>query len=139
MESNEKSSLLEVLKWSGCNKLPKKDDGESEWILAIARVCKVDGSISYCIIENGYMEETRVIKDFGKSAAIKKYVSVYPYVFLKKEYVNKFTRNNTREAKIDYIKQLGFYKKTLSELSDAQIEKLLIKAAKYKQINNQEV
>lgn len=139
MENNESMSLLEALKWSGCNKLPEIDDKEREWILAIARVCKVDMSVSYCIMENGYNGEVKIVKDFGKSAAIKRCVSIHPYVFLLKEYVNKFTRNNTREAKISYISQLGFYKGDMACITDEQIEKLLIRAAKYKQIKDQKV
>lgn len=133
MTELEKNTLTDALIWAGCRRIPKKDDGKGVWINAIALVAKSDGSKSYCIVERMFSGDFRVIKDFGHAAAIKQYVSIHPYEYVKEKYIKKFSADATREVKIRYINtNLGTGYDTGS-LTDEELEKELISVAIYKQ------
>ena len=133
MTELEKSTMTDVLIWTDCRNLPKKDDGKSLWVRAIALVGKNDGSKSYCVIERRYNGEMQVVKDFGHAAAIKVYLSVHPYEFVKEKYIKKWNATDTKEMKLRYINvnlNTGF---DVNSLTDEQLEAQLCNVAIYRQ------
>lgn len=137
MTQLEKDTQFDALQWAECRKMPKKDDGKNVWIRAIALVAKNDGSKSYCIIERRYTGDLQVVKDFGHSAAIKVYLSVHPYEFVKEKYIKKFGADATKELKVRYVNTMMGKNIDPNVITDEQLAIELINVAIYKQTTSE--
>ena len=106
MISKTEQSLIDALSYCGLRELPEKDDKESVWIYALAKVQKADGSISYVLMTKDSDANDKIKKDFGNVAIIRKILEVYPYAYLKQGYMPKF-KTQGKEERVKYLSRLN--------------------------------
>jgi hypothetical protein len=82
MTKEEKETLDEALQYAHLPELPQiqEDDGRV-WIMALAKVLKINGRENYAIVKADYYGKPKIVKDFGTVACIVKILEIYPYYF----------------------------------------------------------
>lgn len=128
MEKREHSILLMALGHCALRKLPDEDDGKSFWLEAVARVIKSDGGGSYVYMRRDKNTLEPVIKkDFDSSRGIAYIDKIYPYEFLRSEFMPKLT------SKGDKVAYVAMHRKTepsqYKQFSVAELDREIIKIA----------
>lgn len=107
MTDSEKS-MFECLEYCKVSKLPEPWDGKSVYLSAVCRTLKSDGNNYYCVVEIDENGKNRIVKDFGRCAAILKFEQIYPLSYLEPSYVKKFKKDEEGTAKlVEYLKNEG--------------------------------
>lgn len=102
MTKQQKRQLDECLSTLSLRELPEKWDKKSFYLMAVVEVYKSDGTISYALQRRRANKELElfIAKDFGSVATIMEIRNVYPFVFLKEQYVFQ----GKKEEKIKFLK-----------------------------------
>lgn len=101
-------SKFDCLEYCKVSKLPEPWDGKSVYISALCRTLKSDGNRYYCVVEIDENGKNRIVKDFGRCAAIIKFEEIYPLSYLEPSYVKKFKKDEEGTAKlVEYLKDSG--------------------------------
>lgn len=131
----KKATLIDALSYCNLRALPEKDNGEDFWIKAIALVAKKDGSENYVILDKDDNLNNFVKKDFGNISLIAKIKEVYPFDFLKPQYIPKFN-SPKKDERIAYLNAVCpkacYAAMNLKELN-TEIIKVAIKQQKIKE------
>ena len=107
MMSSEKS-MFECLEYCKVSTLPEPWDGKSVYLSAVCRTLKSDGNNYYCVVEIDENGKNRIVKDFGRCAAILKFEEIYPLSYLEPSYVKRFKKDEEGTAKlVEYLKNEG--------------------------------
>lgn len=131
-------SLLDALCWTGLRELPEPDDKEHVWIKALALVKKFDGTQSYVYMEKDKKTlENKIIKDFGSVSTIFSTEEIYPFSYLKDNYIPKF-KTAQKNERVAYLSK--YDKKSESEyaeLSLKELDKEIMRRAVVKQLEKE--
>ena len=101
-------SMFECLEYCKVSTLPEPWDGKSVYLSAVCRTLKSDGNNYYCVVEIDENGKNRIVKDFGRCAAILKFEEIYPLSYLEPSYVKRFKKDEEGTAKlVEYLKNEG--------------------------------
>lgn len=134
MENSLEKSLYDALVYCHIPALPKIEDGQNDWIKAIAKVVKRDGSECYVYVEKDLNLENVVKKDFGSICSIVKVLAYYPIEYFNRAYLPTFSEKGekNREAKIAHLQ--GLSKQDFSDLSKEELDKKILAYAMHQQL-----
>ena len=136
---SEEKLIADVLRNAQLAKLPKKVTPDNFiWIEAIAKIKKLDGNIGYGIVKRNSDLSYRVTYINGSTATIVELIEVYPYVTLDKAYIKKFKDKEDIQGRIAYLQSLDLPYSgewDLDNMTIADLNKEIVKAALYKQLN----
>ena len=136
MTDSEKS-MFECLEYCKVSTLPEPWDGKSVYISAVCRTLKSDGNYYYCVVEIDEEGKNRIVKDFGRCAAIIRFEEVYPLSYLEPSYVKKFTKDEEGTAKlVEYLKNEGVVM-DFDSADRKMLEKANIRVAIKRQLANE--
>jgi hypothetical protein len=108
MMTDSEKSMFDCLEYCKVSKLPEPWDGKSVYLTGICKTLKSDGNNYYCVVEIDENGKNRIVKDFGRCAAILKFEQIYPLSYLEPSYVKKFKKDNEGTAKlVEYLKNEG--------------------------------
>lgn len=137
----KENELMDALSFTGCPKLPRAVDVSKTqgkiWILAIAKVTKVDGSWSYAILKNDFGKRPRITKIFGSVAAVAGIKSVHPYMWLDMSLVPKF-KNEDEKTKFLMEAYCLNNEDRIGSLSAEDRDRLLYSYCMAKQLSEQD-
>lgn len=126
-------TLVDCLSYLSMRNLPEKWDKKAFYIMAIVEVEKADGSVSYAIQKRRAENlELYIAKDFGSLSIIRNVIAVYPFEFLKEQYMFE----GKKEDKIKFLKS-RFPKENVEELGTKEINRLILRAAMETQIQQE--
>jgi hypothetical protein len=101
-------SKFDCLEFVHKAELPEPWDGKSVYITAICKTLKSDGNYYYCVVEIDENGKNKIVKDFGRCAAILKFEEIYPLSYLEPSYLKKFKKDAEGTAKlVEYLKNEG--------------------------------
>ena len=101
-------SMFDCLEYCKVSTLPEPWKGKDVYISAICKTLKSDGNNYYAVVEIDENGKNRIVKDFGRCAAILKFEQIYPLSYLEPSYVKKFKRDEEGTAKlVEYLKNEG--------------------------------
>ena len=107
MTETEKS-LFDACEYARIAHLTEPWNGKDVYISAICKTLKSDGNYYYCAVEIDENGKNRIVKDFGRCAAIIKFEEIYPLSYLEPSYVKKFKKDEDGTAKlVEYLKNEG--------------------------------
>ena len=107
MTDSEKS-LFDCLEYCKVSKLPEPWNGKDVYISAICKTLKSDGNSYYCVVEIDENGKNRIVKDFGRCAAILKFEEIYPLSYLEPSFLKRFKKDEAGAAKlVEYLKNSG--------------------------------
>lgn len=121
----ERESLISALAYCSLRELPPEDTGEHIWIMALAKVMKADGSVSYVLVEKDDKGENRYVKDFGNVSTIRKVLAYYPYSFLKESFVPKF-KTPKKDERIAYLVKFYGDKEDWSKYKTSELDEIIL-------------
>ena len=105
---NSHKSMFDALEFVHKSELPEPWNGKDVYINAICKTLKSDGNNYYCIVEIDENGKNRIVKDFGRCAAIIKFEEIYPLSYLEPSYLKKFKKDEEGTAKlVEYLKNEG--------------------------------
>lgn len=141
MASDYENRLIsDALNKAGLAQLPPAAKPEDlTWIEGVAKIRLDNGGYCYGIVKR--TPDTNFIVSYknGPISAIKYVEEVYPYTLLDKSRVKKFTAKEDAKARINYLKALHLpYEIDFENATLADLNKEIVKAALYQQINNKE-
>lgn len=129
----KENNLIDCLTYLSLRNLPEKWDKKAYYLMAVVEVQKADGSVSYAIQKrNPETLELYIVKDFGSMSVIREIKNIYPYEFLKEQYVFQ----GKKEEKIKYLKTM-FPKENIEEMDTKQLNKLILKAGYINQLQQE--
>lgn len=141
MNTNEEKLKQDVLQMAHLQEFPAKATKTTVWIEAIGQFLLANGSTAYGIVKRtADLEGYHVMYINGSISAIKELKAVYPYLNLNKEYIQKFKKGDTA-GKVKYLQGVkcpATEGKELESLEEAELDKILVQVAVYKQLNNME-
>ena len=135
--TDSQKSMFDALEFVHKSELPEPWNGKDVYISAICKTLKSDGNNYYCVVEIDEDGKNRIVKDFGRCAAILKFEEIYPLSYLNPSWVKKFPKSEEGTANLtDYLVQNGF---TEAEQADnrKELDKLNIRLAIKKQLVNE--
>lgn len=136
MTLSEKSKF-ECLEYCKVATTPEPWDGKSVYIQGIAKTLKADGNNYYCVVEIDENGKNRIVKDFGRCAAILKFEQIYPLSYLEPSYVKKFKKDEDGTAKlVEYLKNEGV-EMDFENADRKMLEKANIRVAIKRQLENE--
>lgn len=101
-------SKFDCLEYCKVSTLPEPWNGKEVYISAICKTLKSDGNNYYCVVEIDENGKNRIVKDFGRCAAIIKFQEVYPLSYLTPSYLKKFKKDEEGTAKlVEYLRDMG--------------------------------
>lgn len=107
MTDSEKS-MFDCLEYCKVSKLSEPWNGKDVYISAICKTLKSDGNNYYCVVEIDENGKNRIVKDFGRCAAIIKFEETYPLSYLEPSYLKKFKKDEDGTDKlVEYLKNEG--------------------------------
>ena len=137
MDKREQQLINDALQKAYLTELPKPADSKNVWIEGIAKIRLSDGSIGYGIVKRNEDLTTRVSYINGHIATIVEVEEVYPYITLNKDYIKKFGKNDSEQARINYLKSLhlpwAFAADYFDNMTLDELNKEVVKAAMYMQ------
>ena len=108
MMTDSEKSMFDCLEYCKVSKLTEPWNGKDVYISAICKTLKSDGNNYYCVVEIDEDGKNRIIKDFGRCAAILKFEGIYPLSYLEPSYLKKFKKDEEGTAKlVEYLKNEG--------------------------------
>lgn len=130
-------SKFDCLEYCKVSTLPEPWNGKDVYISAICKTLKADGNNYYCVVEIDEEGKNRIVKDFGRCAAIIKFEEVYPLSYLEPSYVKKFKKDEEGTAKlVGYLKNEGV-KMDFESADRKMLDKANIRVAIKKQNANE--
>lgn len=138
MLEQEKKLLADAMTIARISKLPPKADPDDyTWIEAIAKIKLIDSSYAYGIVKRNPDLTYTVTYKNGATLSILCVEEVYPYEKLDKSMVKKFTNKDDAEGRVKYLMSLNLpYQIDFNNATVADLNKEIVKAALYKQVNN---
>lgn len=107
MTETEKS-LFDACEYAHIAHLTEPWNGKDVYISAICKTLKSDGNNYYCVVEIDENGKNRIVKDFGRCAAIIKFEEIYPLLYLEPSYLKRFKKDEEGTAKlVEYLKNEG--------------------------------
>lgn len=107
MTDSEKS-MFDALEFVHKAEIPEPWNGNDVYIRAICKTLKSDGNNYYCVVEIDENGKNRIVKDFGRCAAILKFEEIYPLSYLKPSYLKKFKKDDEGTTKlVEHLKANG--------------------------------
>lgn len=101
-------SKFDCLEYCKVSTLPEPWNGKDVYISAICKTLKADGNNYYCAVEIDENGKNRIVKDFGRCAAIIKFEEVYPLSYLEPSYLKRFKKDEEGTAAlVEYLKKEG--------------------------------
>ena len=130
-------SKFDCLEYCKVATIPEPWNGKDVYISAICKTLKADGNNYYCVVEIDEEGKNRIVKDFGRCAAIIKFEEVYPLSYLEPSYVKKFKKDEEGTAKlVGYLKNEGV-KMDFESADRKMLDKANIRVAIKKQNANE--
>lgn len=106
--TDSQKSMFDALEFVHKSELPEPWNGKDVYISAICKTLKSDGNNYYCVVEIDENGKNRIVKDFGRCAAILKFEGIYPLSYLEPSYLKKFKRDEDGKAKmVEHLKNEG--------------------------------
>lgn len=130
-------SKFDCLEYCKVSTLPELWDGKSVYISAVCRTLKSDGNNYYCVVEIDENGKNRIVKDFGRCAAILKFEEIYPLSYLEPSFLKKFKKDEDGTAKlVEYLKNEGV-EMDFESADRKMLEKANIRVAIKRQLANE--
>lgn len=105
---DSEKSMFDCLEYCKVSRLPEPWNGKEVYISAICKTLKSDGNNYYCVVEIDENGKNRIVKDFGRCAAIIKFEQMYPLSYLTPSYLKKFKKDEEGTAKlVEYLRDMG--------------------------------
>lgn len=121
------------------DEFPGKETEETKlWVRAIALVRKCDGNYGYAILVRNHTMSYSYQYVNGSTSPVLLVDEIYPYELLNKKYIKGF-KGNATAPRVDYLRSLNLpYAEDVKweEMSFAQLNKEIVGAAVYLQLNN---
>lgn len=106
--TDSQKSMFDALEFVHKSELPEPWNGKDVYISAICKTLKSDGNNYYCVVEIDENGKNRIVKDFGRCAAILKFEGIYPLSYLEPSYLKKFKKDEDGKAKmVEHLKHEG--------------------------------
>lgn len=106
--TDSQKSMFDALEFVHKSELPEPWNGKDVYISAICKTLKSDGNNYYCVVEIDEEGKNRIVKDFGRCAAILKFEEIYPLSYLEPSFLKRFKRDDEGTAKlVEYLKFEG--------------------------------
>lgn len=130
-------SKFDCLEYCKVSTLPESWNGKDVYIVAICKTLKSDGNNYYCVVEIDENGKNKIVKDFGRCAAILKFEEIYPLSYLEPSYVKKFKKDEEGTAKmVEYLKNEGVVM-DFESADRKMLEKANIRVAIKRQLANE--
>ena len=137
MMTDSQKSMFDCLEYCKVSTLPESWNGKDVYIVAICKTLKSDGNNYYCVVEIDENGKNRIVKDFGRCAAILKFEEIYPLSYLEPSYVKKFKKDEEGTAKlVEYLKNEGV-EMDFEDADRKMLEKANIRVAIKRQLANE--
>ena len=137
MMTDSEKSMFDCLEYCKVSTLPEPWDGKSVYISAVCRTLKSDGNNYYCVVEIDENGKNRIVKDFGRCAAILKFEEIYPLSYLEPSFLKKFKKDEDGTAKlVEYLKNEGVAM-DFENADRKMLEKANIRVAIKRQLENE--
>lgn len=105
---DSEKSMFDCLEYCKVSTLSDPWNGKDVYISAICRTLKSDGNNYYCVVEIDGNGKNKIVKDFGRCAAIIKLEEIYPLSYLDPSFLKKFKKDEEGTARlIEYLKGEG--------------------------------
>lgn len=135
--TDSQKSMFDCLEYCKVSTLPESWNGKDVYIVAICKTLKSDGNNYYCVVEIDENGKNRIVKDFGRCAAILKFEEIYPLSYLEPSYVKKFKKDEEGTAKlVEYLKNEGV-EMDFEDADRKMLEKANIRVAIKRQLANE--
>ena len=128
MRTTEQSSLVDALNECQVTELPNElSDDLGIWLVAIIKVRKCNGKVSYAKAVNDGYGNPKIIKDFGSIAAIVSIDKIYPIEYLRKSAIPRM-----KDAKqfITYLSLHGEDREKVASMLPEEAHGNIVKANK---------
>lgn len=130
-------SKFDCLEYCKVSTLPEPWNGKDVYISAICKTLKADGNNYYCVVEIDEDGKNRIIKDFGRCAAILKFEGIYPLSYLEPSYLKRFKKDEEGTAKlVEYLKNEGV-EMDFENADRKMLDKANIRVAIKRQLENE--
>lgn len=106
--TDSQKSMFDALEFVHKSELPEPWNGKDVYISAICKTLKSDGNNYYCVVEIDENGKNRIVKDFGRCAAILKFEEIYPLSYLEPSFLKRFKKDEEGAARlVEYLKNEG--------------------------------
>lgn len=106
--TDSQKSMFDALEFVHKSELPEPWNGKDVYISAICKTLKSDGNNYYCVVEIDENGKNRIVKDFGRCAAILKFEEIYPLSYLEPSFLKRFKKDEEGTARlVEYLKSEG--------------------------------
>ena len=135
--TDSQKSMFDALEFVHKSELPEPWNGKDVYISAICKTLKSDGNNYYCVVEIDEDGKNRIIKDFGRCAAILKFEGIYPLSYLEPSYLKRFKKDEEGTAKlVEYLKNEGV-EMDFENADRKMLDKANIRVAIKRQLENE--
>lgn len=135
--TDSQKSMFDCLEYCKVSKLPTPWNGKEVYVSAICKTLKSDGNNYYCVVEIDEDGKNRVVKDFGRCAAILKFEEIYPLSYLDPSFLKKFKKDEEGTARlIEHLKGEGV-KMDFERAERKALDKANIRVAIKRQLANE--
>ena len=140
VSSYEQNLIADALRVAQITKLPAKTTADDlTWIEGVAKIRLSDASIGYGIVRRNPNISVSYKYINGNTAAIAAIEEVYPYESIDKRRIKKFGKDDDAEARVKYLKSLNLpYEINFENMTISDLNKEVVKAALFMQLNNKE-
>ncbi len=137
MMTLSEQSKFDCLEFVHKAEIPEPWNGKDVYISAICKTLKSDGNNYYCVVEIDENGKNRIVKDFGRCAAILKFEEIYPLSYLEPSFLKKFKKDEDGTAKlVEYLKNEGV-EMDFENADRKMLEKANIRVAIKRQLENE--
>ena len=135
--TDSQKSMFDCLEYCKVSTLPNPWNGKDVYISAICKTLKNDGNNYYCVVEIDENGKNRIVKDFGRCAAILKFEEIYPLSYLEPSFLKRFKKDEEGMAKlVEYLKNEGVVM-DFENADRKMLEKANIRVAIKRQLANE--
>lgn len=135
--TDSQKSMFDALEFVHKSELPEPWNGKDVFINGIAKTLKSDGNNYYCVVEIDENGKNKIVKDFGRCAAIIKFEEIYPLSYLEPSYLKRFKKDEDGTAKlVEYLKNEGV-EMDFENADRKMLEKANIRVAIKRQLANE--
>lgn len=134
---NSEKSMFDCLEYCKVAKLPEPWNGKDVYISAICKTLKNDGNNYYCFVEIDENGKNKIVKDFGRCAAIIKFEEIYPLSYLEPSFLKRFKKDEEGTFRlVEYLKNEGV-EMDFENADRKMLDKANIRVAIKKQLENE--
>jgi hypothetical protein len=134
---NSEKSMFDCLEYCKVAKLPEPWNGKDVYISAICKTLKNDGNNYYCVVEIDGNGKNKIVKDFGRCAAIIKFEEIYPLSYLEPSFLKRFKKDEEGTVRlVEYLKNEGV-EMDFENADRKMLDKANIRVAIKKQLENE--